>query len=125
METVVIPVNFRGKRIEQTVTDLKTITSTTTDYSVQTLLNYEKPSDEPFYPLAPALHRAARVVPPEPYLNTLPIYPTAPPAFSTSFVTNTHTAISTISTDITSEITITLGGREIKTEITQPTTQVP
>jgi len=124
METVVIPVNFRGKRIEQTVTDLKTITSTTTDYSVQTLLNYEKPSDEPFYPLAPALHRAARVVPPEPYLNTLPIYPTAPPAFSTSFVTNTHTAISTISTDITSEITITLGGREIKTEITQPTTQV-
>jgi len=124
METVVIPVNFRGKRIEQTVTDLKTITSTTTDYSVQTLLNYEKPSDEPFYPLAPALHRAARVVPPEPFLNTLPIYPTAPPAFSTSFVTNTHTAISTISTDITSEITITLGGREIKTEITQPTTQV-
>jgi len=124
METVVIPVNFRGKRIEQTVTDLKTITSTTTDYSVQTLLNYEKPSDEPFYPLAPALHRAARVVPPEPFLNTLPIYPTAPPAYSTSFVTNTHTAISTISTDITSEITITLGGREIKTEITQPTTQV-
>jgi len=124
METVVIPVNFRGKRIEQTVTDLKTITSTTTDYSVQTLLNYEKPSDEPFYPLAPALHRAARVVPPEPFLNTLPIYPTAPPVFSTSFVTNTHTAISTISTDITSEITITLGGREIKTEITQPTTQV-
>merc|ERR1712168_775760 len=124
METVVIPVNFRGKQIEQTVTDLKTITSTTTDYSVQTLLNYEKRSDEPFYPLAPALHRAARVVPPEPFLNTLPIYPTAPPAFSTSFVTNTHTAISTISTDITSEITITLGGREIKTEITQPTTQV-
>jgi len=124
METVVIPVNFRGKQIEQTVTDLKTLTSTTTDYSVQTLLNYEKRSDEPFYPLAPALHRAARVVPPEPFLNTLPIYPTAPPAFSTSFVTNTHTAISTISTDITSEITITLGGREIKTEITQPTTQV-
>merc|ERR1712168_337148 len=124
METVVIPVNFRGKRIDQTVTDLKTLTSTTTDYSVQTLLNYEKPSDEPFYPLAPALHRAARVVPPEPFLNTLPIYPTAPPAFSTSFVTDTHTAISTISTDITSEITITLGGREIKTEITQPTTQV-
>jgi len=124
METVVIPVNFRGKRIDQTVTDLKTLTSTTTDYSVQTLLNYEKPSDEPFYPLAPALHRAARVVPAEPFLNTLPIYPTAPPAFSTSFVTNTHTAISTISTDITSEITITLGGREIKTEITQPTTQV-
>jgi len=124
METVVIPVNFRGKRIDQTVTDLKTLTSTTTDYSVQTLLNYEKPSDEPFYPLAPALHRAARVVPAEPFLNTLPIYPTAPPAFSTSFVTATHTAITTISTDITSEITITLGGREIKTEITQPTTQV-
>jgi len=124
METIVIPVNFRGKQIDQTVTDLKTITTTTTDYSVQTLLNYEKASDEPFFPLAPALHRAARVVPAEPFLNTLPIYPTAPAAFSTSYVTHTHTAISTIYTDITSDITITLGGREIKTEITQPTTQV-
>jgi hypothetical protein len=124
MDTIVIPVNFRGSQIMQTVTDLKTVTTTTTDYSVQTLLNYEKPSDQPFYPLAPALHRAARVVPAEPFLNTLPIYPTAPAAFSTSYVTHTHTAISTISTDITSDITITLGGREIQTEITQPTTQV-
>ena len=124
MDTIVIPVNFRGSQIMQTVTDLKTVTTTTTDYSVQTLLNYEKPSDEPFFPLAPALHCAARVVPAEPFLNTLPIYPTAPAAFSTSYVTHTHTAISTISTDITSDITITLGGREIKTEITQPTTQV-
>ena len=74
--------------------------------------------------MVPALHRAARVVPAEPFLNTLPIYPTAPPAFSTSYVTHTHTVISTISTDITSDITITLAGREIKTEITQPTTQV-
>jgi len=124
MDTIVIPVNFRGSQIMQTITDLKTITTTTTDYSVQTLLNYEKPSDQPFFPLAPVLHRAARVVPAEPFLNTLPIYPTAPAAFSTSYVTHTHTAISTISTDITSDITITLGGREIRTEITQPTTQV-
>jgi len=125
MDTIVIPVNFRGSQIDQTITDLKTITTTTTDYSVQTLLNYEKPSDEPFYPFAPTLHRAARVVPSQPnFLNALPIYPTASAAFSTSYVTHTHTAISTITTDITSEITITLGGREIKTDITEPTTQV-
>jgi len=125
METIVIPVQFRGSRIDQTVTDVKTLTTTTTDYSVQTLLNFEKPSDQPFYPFAPTLHRAARVVPSQPnFLNALPIYPTAPAAFSTSYVTHTHTAISTISTDITSEIIITLGGREIKTDITEPTTQV-
>eukprot|EP00092_Neocalanus_flemingeri_P011208 GFUD01012073.1.p1 GENE.GFUD01012073.1~~GFUD01012073.1.p1 ORF type:complete len:736 (+),score=107.13 GFUD01012073.1:247-2454(+) len=111
-ETIVIPVNFRGSRIEQTVTDVKTLTTTTTDYSVQTLLNFEKPSDEPFFPFAPTLHRAARVV------------PTEPAAFSTSYVTHTLTDISTISTDITSEIIITLGGREIKTDITEPRTQV-
>ena len=52
MDTIVIPVNFRGSQIMQTVTDLKTVTTTTTDYSVQTLLNYEKPSDEPFFPFA-------------------------------------------------------------------------
>lgn len=125
LDTVVVPVNFRGSQIYQTITDLKTLTTTTTDYSVQTLLNFEKPSDEPFYPFAPTLHRAARVVPSQPnFINALPIYPTAPAAFSTSYVTHTHTAISTITTDITSEITITLGGREIKTDITEPTTQV-
>ena len=69
-----------------------------------------------------SLHRAARVVPAEPFLNTLPIYSTAPAAFS--YVTHTHTGNSTISNDITSDITISLGGREIKTENTLPTTQV-
>jgi len=124
METIVLPVNFRGSQIYQTVTDLKTLTTTTTDYSVQTLLNYEKPSDEPFLPLAPVLHRAARVVPAEPLLNTLPIFGSTPASFSTSYVTHTHTSVKTISTDITSDIIITLGGREIQTEISQPTTQV-
>lgn len=117
METIVLPVNFRGSQIYQTVTDLKTLTTTTTDYSVQTLLNFEKASEESFLPFAPVLHRAARVVPVEPLVNTLPIFATTPASLSTSYITHTHTSVKTISTDLTSDIIITLGGRELKTEI--------
>ena len=48
--------NSRGSEIYQTVTEHNVVTQTTTDYSVQTLLNFV-PASEPFYPLAPTLHR--------------------------------------------------------------------
>ena len=71
-DTVLIPVNYRGTEIfqvsrrvsgprvtchvSQTVTEHNLVTSTTTDYSVQTLLSFV-PATKPFYPLAPTLHR--------------------------------------------------------------------
>ena len=71
-DTVLIPVNYRGTeifqvscrvsgprvtcRVSQTVTEHNLVTSTTTDYSVQTLLSFV-PATQPFYPLAPTLHR--------------------------------------------------------------------
>ena len=42
--------------VSQTVTEHNLVTSTTTDYSVQTLLSFV-PASQPFYPLAPTLHR--------------------------------------------------------------------
>ena len=42
--------------VSQTVTEHNLVTSTTTDYSVQTLLSFV-PATQPFYPLAPTLHR--------------------------------------------------------------------
>lgn len=121
-ETLVIPVNFRGSKIFKTVTDLKTEVLTTTDYSVQTKLNYDQQRSEPFLPLAPTLHRAARVVESQApnFLNLA--YPA--PKMTPSLITKTHTSLTTISTDITSDITVTLGGREIITGIVEPTTKV-
>jgi hypothetical protein len=120
METVIIPVNFRGSKIFQTVTDLKTSIVTTTDHSVQTLLNYDKPTADPFLPLAPTLHRAARVVSTQPaFLNNI-----SPPSFSTTYLTTTQTEVNTLTTDQTSEIVVTLGGKEVTTDIVQATTMV-
>ena len=44
------------------MTEHNVVTQTTTDYSVQTLLNFV-PASEPFYPLAPTLHRSAQNTP--------------------------------------------------------------
>ena len=120
LETIKIPVNFRGSTIFQTVTDEKTNLVTVTDYSVQTVLNYQSQS-QPFLPLAPTLHRAARVVPASPPpLNILPILHTSPPHLQTSLLTQTET----VTTLATSQILLTLGGRAITTEIVEPVTQV-
>ena len=126
LETIEIPVNFRGSTIFQTVTDQKTDLVTVTDYSVQTVLNYAAQSkSQPFLPLAPTLHRAARVVPASPPpLNLLPILQTSPPQLQTSLLTQTETVTSTVTSLATSQILLTLGGRAITTEIVEPVTQV-
>ena len=118
--------NFRGSTIFQTVTDQKTDLVTVTDYSVQTVLNYAAQSkSQPFLPLAPTLHRAARVVPASPPpLNLLPILQTSPPQLQTSLLTQTETVTSTVTSLATSQILLTLGGRAITTEIVEPVTQV-
>ena len=124
LETIKIPVNFRGSTIFQTVTEEKTDLVTVTDYSVQTVLNYQSQS-QPFLPLAPTLHRAARVVPASPPpLNILPILHTSPPHLQTSLFTQTETVTETVTTLATSQILLTLGGRAITTEIVEPVTQV-
>jgi len=126
METIVLPVNFRGAKIYQTITDLKIGVVTTTDLSVQTVLNFEKQRSQPFLPLAPTLHRAARVVESQGLNNLnlpyLPYNQQPPPILSTSFITKTYSSLTLYSTDITSDITITLGGREITTQIIEPST---
>jgi hypothetical protein len=125
LETIKIPVNFRGSTIFQTVTDQKTDLVTVTDYSVQTVLNYAQSTSRPFLPLAPTLHRAARVVPASPPpLNLLPILQTSPPQLQTSLLTQTETVTSTVTSLATSQILLTLGGRAITTEIVEPVTQV-
>ena len=99
------------------------VTSTTTDYSVQTLLNFLPVTEKPFYPLAPTLNRAVRIVPSEnQYANLYQQRP--PPILSTSLLTDTRTEVKTITTDLTSSLTITLGGREVVTDIIQPATTV-
>ena len=55
-DTVLIPVNYRGTEIYQTVTEHNVVTDTTVDYSVQTLLTFVS-TTKPFYPLAPTLNR--------------------------------------------------------------------
>ena len=125
LETIQIPVNFRGSTIFQTVTDQKTDLVTVTDYSVQTVLNYEQAKSQPFLPLAPTLHRAARVVPASPPpINILPILQTSPPQLQTSLLTQTETVTSTVTSLATSQILLTLGGRAITTEIVEPVTEV-
>ena len=48
-----------------------------------------------------------------------------PPAIqSTKLVTRPVTVVTTISTDVTTPLTVTLGAREILTEIVEPTTTV-
>jgi len=124
METIIVPINFRGSKIYETVTDLKTSLITTTDISVQTLLNYERPPSSPFLPLAPTLHRAARVVPASPPPYNLPILYTEAPILQTSLLTQTEVVTSTVTTFTTSQLLLTLGGREITTEIVEPHTEV-
>ena len=115
--TNIIPVNFRGSEVLQTLTEVELVTSTTTDYSVQTLFSFSPASDKPFYPLAPTLNRAVRIVPSENQYQ--------PPAIvRTSLVTDTRTEVRTLTTDLTSSLTITLGGRRDVTEIIEPTTTV-
>ena len=124
LDTIQIPVNFRGSTIFQTVTEEKTQLVTSTDYSVQTVLNYKATTSTPFLPLAPTLHRAARVVPASPPPLNLPILHTSPPTLQTSLVTDTKLVTSTVTSLATSELLLTLGGREIVTEIVEPVTKV-
>ena len=59
--------------------------------------------------------------------NIIPILapaPTRAKTASTSYTTFTLTKVSTISTEVTSDITITLGGRPVQTEYVRPTTMV-
>jgi len=125
-ETIILPVNFRGSKIFQTITDEKTEVITKTDLSVQTLLNYDKQRTQPFLPLAPTLHRAARVVESQGLNNLnlpyLPYNQHPPPIVSTSLITKTYSSLTVYSTDITSDIIVTLGGREVITEIIEPST---
>ena len=121
--TNIIPVNFRGSEVLQTVTEVEVVTRTTTDYSVQTLLTFPPPSsNKPFYPLAPTLNRAVRIVPSENQYANQVVQP--PPIVRTSLVTDTLTEVRTITTDLTSSLTITLGGRRMVTDIIEPTTTV-
>jgi len=123
-DTVLIPVNYRGSEIYQTVTEHNVVTQTTTDYSVQTLLNFV-PASEPFYPLAPTLHRAVRIVPSEsPVANLANLYREPPAILSTRLVTEAVTRVLTLTTEVTTPLTVTLGAREVLTEIIQPTTTV-
>ena len=123
--TSIVPVNFRGSEVVQTLREVEVVTLTTTDYSVQTLLSFPPPADKPFYPLAPTLNRAVRIVPSEnpPYANQL-YRARPPPIVRTSLVTDTRTEVRTLSTDLTSSLTITLGGRRVVTDIIEPTTTV-
>ena len=71
--------------------------------------------------------RAVRIVPseqPEANLANLYNYPRPPPVVSTSLVTEPVTAVVTVATELTTPLTVTLGAREVLTEIVQPTTTV-
>ena len=61
---------------------------------------------------------------PEANLANLYNYPRPPPVVSTSLVTEAVTAVVTVSTEVTTPLTVTLGAREVLTEIVQPTTTV-
>ena len=68
-----------------------------------------------------------RIVPseqPEANLANLYNYPRPPPVVSTSLVTEPVTAVVTVATELTTPLTVTLGAREVLTEIVQPTTTV-
>jgi len=119
-ETLVVPVNFRGAKIFQTITDLKTDVVTVSELSIQTMLDYNRKTQEPFLPLAPTLHRAARVVESQPPFINLA---RPQPILSTSFITRTNTGLTTITTETTSNLVVTLGGREITTAIVEPITK--
>jgi len=119
-ETALIPVWFRGQEIFKTVTDTGTKVFTETDYSVQTVIQPGIAST-PFLPLAPTLNRATRVVP------TMPAYPVLPLVQQTpaiTLITHTSTSLTTIDTFKTSELLITLAGKEVETTYLQPTKQV-
>merc|ERR1712227_555264 len=120
-DTVLIPVNYRGTEIYQTVTEHNVVTDTTVDYSIQTLLNFVS-STKPFYPLAPTLNRAVRIVQTEnPVAN---LYGQPQPFLSTSLVTDTITTVTTITTNVTTPLTVTMAAQKILTEIIEPTTMV-
>ena len=73
------------------------------------------------------MSRAVRIVPseqPEANLANLYNYPRPPPVVSTSLVTEPVTAVVTVATELTTPLTVTLGAREVLTEIVQPTTTV-
>ena len=61
---------------------------------------------------------------PEANLANLYNYPRPPPVVSTSLVTEPVTAVVTVATEVTTPLTVTLGAREVLTEIVQPTTTV-
>jgi len=120
-DTLLVPVNFRGSQITQTVTDTSTKVYTTTDTSVQTLIQPGIATNQPFLPLAPTLHRATRVV------ETAPVYPLGAPLLPTphlTVLTHTSAIVTTLDKDVTTDVVITLGGREVTTQFVQPSKQV-
>jgi uncharacterized membrane protein len=123
--TVLLPVTFRGSEVVRTVTETYTQISTATDVSVQTLIdNGGLATSQPFLPLAPTLHRATRVVPSQPTFPVLSLLPSIQPAAIPATITHTSTTVTTLRTDLTSEIVITLGGREVKTQYLEPATKI-
>lgn len=130
VDTILVPVTFRGSEIFQTVSDTRTKVFTATDYSVQTLVQPGAATNSPFLPLAPTLHRATRVVPT--YNPLLPALLGAgglggnniQPTPQLTLITHTSTRITTMDTEVTSDIVITLGGREVHTQYIYPTQAV-
>jgi len=132
VDTILVPVTFRGSEILQTISDTRTKVFTATDYSVQTLVQpgIGQATNSPFLPLAPTLHRATRVVPT--YNPLLPALLGAGGLGANAIqatpeltvITHTSTILTTMETEITSDIVITLGGREVHTEYIKPTRAV-
>ena len=66
-----------------------------------------------------------RIVPSEsPVANLANLYREPPAIVSTSLVTEAVTRVLTVTTELTTPLTVTLGAREVLTEIIQPTTTV-
>jgi len=134
IDTILVPVTFRGNEIFQTVSDTRTKVFTATDYSTQTIVQPGIATSTPFLPLAPTLHRATRVVPT--YNPLLPALLGAggfgganqlgviQPTPQLTLITHTSTMVTTMDTDITKDIVITLGGREVQTQVIRPTQAV-
>ena len=66
-----------------------------------------------------------RIVPSEsPVANLANLYREPPAILSTRLVTEAVTRVLTLTTEVTTPLTVTLGAREVLTEIIQPTTTV-
>ena len=81
----------------------------------------------PFSFFIKSASRAVRIVPNDsPVANLGQVFQQQQPPViqSTRLVTRPVTSVTTVSTDVTTPLTVTLGAREILTEIVEPTTTV-